>query len=199
MAWNEPDAIGYTARVVVPPVLLSVMVAVPEVAPVVSVRVTDVSEMTEIPEIDKPPIPDAANSVEAVSWVQTVLTPVIVNEVPCDASTPSVDTASVVAATGICPSVTPSEIVRVPVPLPVVTTTVADVVEVIVWLTLVTPETPESEKTVVPLDQLVPAPVSVRVMWPACPAGMPAGLDVIVTGLAATWVDDELVPSLIDI
>ena len=56
----------------------------------------------------------------------------------------------------------PSEMVSVPVPDPVVTTTVADVPEDTFCDIFVTPVTPESVN--VGLDQVVPRPVKCRVM-----------------------------------
>jgi hypothetical protein len=165
MAWSEPDAAGYTAKVVVAPVLASVMVAVPA-APPVSVSVADVSDWTEMFAIDEPATPETANSEEAVSCVQTVSVPVIVIEVAGDAGTAWVEADSVATATATWDSVVPSVIVRMPVPAPVVTVTVAEVEVVMFWPTLVTPDTPESAKVVVPLDQDVPVPVRVRVIWP---------------------------------
>ena len=69
----------------------------------------------------------------------------------------------------------PSEIVSVPVLEPVVTTTVAAVVDVIACDTLVTPLTPLIENTVVPETQFVPEPLSVIVMFPAWPFGIAGG------------------------
>lgn len=68
------------------------------------------------------------------------------------------------ALTAVVALVFPSEIESEPVPEPVVTTTVADVAEVMFWEIVVTPGTPDSENVL--LDHCVPCPANVSVMWP---------------------------------
>jgi hypothetical protein len=99
------------------------------------------------------------------------------------------ESVNVAASTDTVAVAAPLDTVNVPVPEPVVTTTVAAVVELTDWDTTVTPVTPEIENVGepgVPLDQEVPNPVSVSVMSPAWFAGIAEGETVKVGGTTLT-------------
>ena len=83
----------------------------------------------------------------------------------------------VIATDGVCTMTghsLPSEIVSVPVPDPVVTLIVAEVVKVTVCDAMVQPETPLIENG--EPDQLVPVRVNVIVILPPWPLGIIVGL-----------------------
>src|ERR1700690_2663092 len=131
--------------------------------PTVSAAVAAVLDVTVGVASESPaqPAPLSANKVLAVSAAQSVLVPVSVTVGVAPVTPELGDTESGAVATVTVPLL-PSEpaIVRVPVPDPVCTTTVSRVDEVLLWLTTVTPETPDPEN-VVPLVQAVPVPVRV--------------------------------------
>lgn len=76
----------------------------------------------------------------------------------------------------------PSETVKAPVPAPVDTTMVAEVVPFTVWLILDVPSTPDTVKFV-PAVQLVPAPVRVSVRFPGWLAGIAVGVTIMLLPL----------------
>ena len=183
-----------TENAAVAVVLLSSTVSVPVVVPLVSVNVAAVLLVTTIEAIADPVTPDGSvKSVAAVSLDHSVFVPVAVT-VSEMLSTPDVRLITRVAvATDMVPVRLPSETVSVPVPDPVVITSVAAVADVITCETFAAPITPETENDGVPgvpefHDE--PVPVSVRVILPPWLAGTVDGAAAIppLTVNAAVWV-----------
>ncbi len=146
-------------------VLLSVIVIVQAADPVVSAAVAAVLELTlgvaMLSPLHPPPLTE--NSPLAVSDAQRVLTPVrvMLGAVPVFPVTGDIDRVAVATVTVVLIESVVSEIVSVPVPLPVVITIVCDVAELFVELTSDTPVTPEIEKLVLPVHEvLMPAQAS---------------------------------------
>jgi hypothetical protein len=167
-----------TVKVAVAVVELSVTVIVQAAEPAVSTALAAVFELTvgvaRLSPLQPPPL--RLNSVLAVSVDQSVFVPVrvrlgVVLVLPEVGEIESVAVATEIVA--LIESVV-SEMVRVPVPELVVMTSVCDVAELLVELTRVTPETPESEKDVLPVHA-VSVPVSVRVIFPLWFAGTTVG------------------------
>jgi len=157
-----------TVNVVVAVVLLSVIVSVHARLPVVRLSVAAVFELTDGTPSDSPeqPTPVTVNRVLGVSLLQRVFVPVSKMAGLAPVKPELGLTANVAAATATVPLL-PSDpvIVSVPVPDPVVTTTVSRVPEVFVWLMTETPATPDGVKVVLPVQD-VPLPVSVSEIWP---------------------------------
>src|SRR4051812_27015903 len=111
----EPDT-ALTARVVVAPVELSVIVSVPVADPVVRVQVADVSVVTVGVLMLHPETPDTENSVEAVSVVQSVCVPVSVRPVePLTVAVVGLTARVAVDTVMVCVTPSPSVMVSVPV------------------------------------------------------------------------------------
>jgi hypothetical protein len=163
-----------TVKLAVAVVLASVTVIVQTADPVVSVAVAEVFEVTVGVPIDSPEQlpPLTVNNPLAVSENQRVFTPVrvmvgvvlLLPEVG-ERESEAVSTEMVEVMESVV-----SEMVNVPVPLPVVMTRVCEVDELFVELIRVTPVTPLNENEVLPVQE-VAEPVSVRVMWPLWLAG----------------------------
>lgn len=99
---------------------------------------------------------------------------------PPDPGTPEDGETLIVAAatvTALLIESVVSVMVRVPTPLPVDTTTVSDVAELLVLLTREAPITPDTEKFVLPV-QLVALPTQASVMFPEWFAGIVLGAHV---------------------
>jgi hypothetical protein len=179
-----PVAVNVVAAVV----LLSVMVRVPAAEPTVSVTVAEVLEVTVgVPRLAPLP-PLSLKRVLAVSEDQSVCTPVQVRlgEVlvaPLVGVQESVAVEMVIVV--LIESVV-SEIVSVPVPLPVAITSVCDVAELFVELTRDAPVTPEIEKLVLPVHDVL-VPVQAREMLPLWWAGMVAGVQEKLAPPTSGW------------
>src|SRR5262249_13365101 len=190
-----PELPPRATSITVAPVDVSVMVRLPPAVPTVTATVPAVSPVIVGVPIEAPVPPLTVNKPAAVSLVQSVLVPVSVTvwielRLPNDGVI-----ASAAVATDVAPSavpVTDSVTKSVPVFAPVGTTTVAEVPDATFWFTLVTPVMPESVNTVEPVHE-VPVPVSVRVIFPECLAGIVEGETVMLPLPALTTVSPATV------